>query len=116
MVWHMLQIQVDGKDFSTFHHRTPLERVCAIEIKGDVSVQTINFLTVRRCAFTLNVGAGDVVPTTGLCLFINGGYGVTTRECKTTRFSLSYLCCIRMILKSFFLNIYFRVILQEDTT
>lgn len=39
----MVQLKVDGKDFYTFKHRTPLERVCAIEIKGDVSIQTINF-------------------------------------------------------------------------
>ncbi|XP_011606963.1 galectin-4-like [Takifugu rubripes] len=38
------KIKVDGKDFYTFHHRIPLDRVCAIEIKGDVSVQTIHFM------------------------------------------------------------------------
>lgn len=67
----MLQIKVDGKDFYTFRHRVPLERVCAIEIKGEVSVQTINFLGVRRWALTFHVGVGDVVTTTGLSAHVH---------------------------------------------
>uniref|UniRef100_A0A674P1K0 Galectin n=1 Tax=Takifugu rubripes TaxID=31033 RepID=A0A674P1K0_TAKRU len=40
-------IKATSEDFYTFHHRIPLDRVCAIEIKGDVSVQTIHFMGVR---------------------------------------------------------------------
>lgn len=89
---NMLQIKVDGKDFYTYHHRVPLERVCAIEIKGDVSVQTINFLAVRRWALIFCVGAD-------LCLhmFMISRYEVTTWQCLTTTFCLSCLCCIRIL-------------------
>ncbi|XP_069017206.1 galectin-4-like isoform X40 [Embiotoca jacksoni] len=38
------QIKVNGKDFHTFPHRLPVERVCAMQIGGDVSVQTINVI------------------------------------------------------------------------
>uniref|UniRef100_A0A3B5KIR2 Galectin n=1 Tax=Takifugu rubripes TaxID=31033 RepID=A0A3B5KIR2_TAKRU len=35
------QVKVDGQDFYTFSHRIPLERVCAIHIAGQVSIQSI---------------------------------------------------------------------------
>uniref|UniRef100_A0A8D3BF58 Galectin n=1 Tax=Scophthalmus maximus TaxID=52904 RepID=A0A8D3BF58_SCOMX len=38
------QIKVNGSDFYTFEHRIPLQRVCAMQIAGDVSVQTINVI------------------------------------------------------------------------
>nr|XP_029136127.1 galectin-4 [Labrus bergylta] len=38
------QIKVNGKDFHTFKHRLPVERVCGIHIAGDVSIQTINVI------------------------------------------------------------------------
>uniref|UniRef100_A0A3Q3FW03 Galectin n=1 Tax=Labrus bergylta TaxID=56723 RepID=A0A3Q3FW03_9LABR len=41
------QIKVNGKDFHTFKHRLPVERVCGIHIAGDVSIQTINVIGVR---------------------------------------------------------------------
>lgn len=43
----LLQIKVNGRDFYTFQHRMPLERVCAMHIGGDVSIQTINVIGVR---------------------------------------------------------------------
>lgn len=42
-----LQIKVNGNDFYTFQHRLPLERVCAMQIDGDVCIQTINIIGVR---------------------------------------------------------------------
>lgn len=42
-----LQIKVNGNDFHTFHHRLPVERVCAMHINGDVCLQTINVIGVR---------------------------------------------------------------------
>uniref|UniRef100_A0A8D0AIC5 Galectin n=1 Tax=Sander lucioperca TaxID=283035 RepID=A0A8D0AIC5_SANLU len=38
------QIKVNGNDFYTFEHRLPLNRVCALQIAGDVSIQTINII------------------------------------------------------------------------
>nr|XP_043887743.1 galectin-6-like isoform X9 [Solea senegalensis] len=38
------KITVDGKDFHTFEHRLPLYSVCALQIAGDVSIQTINVI------------------------------------------------------------------------
>uniref|UniRef100_A0A674MZY0 Galectin n=1 Tax=Takifugu rubripes TaxID=31033 RepID=A0A674MZY0_TAKRU len=38
---------LDGQDFYTFSHRIPLERVCAIHIAGQVSIQSIKVLGVR---------------------------------------------------------------------
>ncbi|KAM9319008.1 galectin-4-like isoform 2-T2 [Pholidichthys leucotaenia] len=38
------QIKVDGKDFHTFEHRLPLKDVRAMQISGDVSVQSINIV------------------------------------------------------------------------
>lgn len=43
----LFQIKVNGNDFYTFEHRVPVERVCAMQIAGDVSVQTINIIGVR---------------------------------------------------------------------
>uniref|UniRef100_W5KDU2 Galectin n=1 Tax=Astyanax mexicanus TaxID=7994 RepID=W5KDU2_ASTMX len=41
------QINVNGKDFYLFQHRMPLERVCFLQIGGDVAIDTINILGVR---------------------------------------------------------------------
>ncbi|XP_074536139.1 galectin-4-like [Halichoeres trimaculatus] len=38
------KIKVNGKDFHTFKHRLPLDRVCGMHIAGDVSIQTINVI------------------------------------------------------------------------
>ncbi|XP_017286560.1 galectin-4 [Kryptolebias marmoratus] len=38
------QIKVNGKDFFTFPHRMPVERVRSIQVSGDVSIQTINIM------------------------------------------------------------------------
>ncbi|XP_076853507.1 galectin-4-like [Brachyhypopomus gauderio] len=38
------QVNVNGRDFYLFQHRMPLERVCALEIGGDVSIDTINII------------------------------------------------------------------------
>uniref|UniRef100_A0A671WYV6 Galectin n=1 Tax=Sparus aurata TaxID=8175 RepID=A0A671WYV6_SPAAU len=44
------QIRVNGNDFHTFEHRMPVERVRAMQIAGDVSIQTINVIGVRLTA------------------------------------------------------------------
>ncbi|CAL8352103.1 unnamed protein product [Lota lota] len=38
------QFKVNGREFFTLPHRIPLERVCAMHIAGDVSIQTINVI------------------------------------------------------------------------
>uniref|UniRef100_A0A3Q3QJ42 Galectin n=1 Tax=Monopterus albus TaxID=43700 RepID=A0A3Q3QJ42_MONAL len=38
------QIKVNGNEFHTFQHRIPFERVRAMQIGGDVSIQTINVI------------------------------------------------------------------------
>uniref|UniRef100_A0A3P8V3M7 Galectin n=1 Tax=Cynoglossus semilaevis TaxID=244447 RepID=A0A3P8V3M7_CYNSE len=38
------KITVNGKDFHTFEHRLPLQRVCGLQIVGDVHIQTINII------------------------------------------------------------------------
>ncbi|KAI4814971.1 hypothetical protein KUCAC02_005144 [Chaenocephalus aceratus] len=38
------EIKVDGNDFYTFEHRLPVERVRAMQIAGDVRIQTINVI------------------------------------------------------------------------
>ncbi|XP_010897192.1 galectin-4-like [Esox lucius] len=38
------QVKVNGQDFHTFLHRLPVETVNALQIGGDVSIQTISFL------------------------------------------------------------------------
>lgn len=43
----VLQVSVNGKDFYQFQHRMPLERVCALEIGGDVAIDSINIMGVR---------------------------------------------------------------------
>uniref|UniRef100_A0A3Q3MM36 Galectin n=1 Tax=Mastacembelus armatus TaxID=205130 RepID=A0A3Q3MM36_9TELE len=40
------QISVNGNEFHTFQHRIPFERVRAMQIAGDVSIQTINVIGV----------------------------------------------------------------------
>uniref|UniRef100_A0A8C2Z5Q3 Galectin n=1 Tax=Cyclopterus lumpus TaxID=8103 RepID=A0A8C2Z5Q3_CYCLU len=43
----VIVIKVNGNDFYTFQHRLPLERVRAMQIAGDVCIQTINVIGVR---------------------------------------------------------------------
>uniref|UniRef100_A0A8C7QMX7 Galectin n=1 Tax=Oncorhynchus mykiss TaxID=8022 RepID=A0A8C7QMX7_ONCMY len=38
------QVTVNGRDFHMFKHRIPVERVNALQIGGDVSIQTINVI------------------------------------------------------------------------
>ncbi|KAJ8366843.1 hypothetical protein AAFF_G00338970 [Aldrovandia affinis] len=38
------QVNVNGRQLYCFQHRMPVERVCALQIGGDVSVQTINII------------------------------------------------------------------------
>ncbi|XP_041850286.1 galectin-4-like [Melanotaenia boesemani] len=38
------QIKVNGKDFFTFSHRIPVEKIHGIHVAGDVCIQTINVL------------------------------------------------------------------------
>ncbi|XP_043976043.1 galectin-6-like isoform X2 [Gambusia affinis] len=38
------QINVNGKDFFLFPHRLPMERIRAIQVSGDVTIQTINII------------------------------------------------------------------------
>ncbi|KAI7802772.1 putative galectin-4, partial [Triplophysa rosa] len=38
------QVNVNGKEFYFYQHRIPVERVCALEIGGDVCIQTINVI------------------------------------------------------------------------
>ncbi|XP_046719724.1 galectin-4-like [Silurus meridionalis] len=38
------QVNVNGKDLYLFQHRMPLERVCALEIGGDVAIDSINII------------------------------------------------------------------------
>ncbi|XP_038550097.1 galectin-4-like isoform X1 [Micropterus salmoides] len=40
------QIKVNGNTLHTFEHRVPMERVCGMQIGGDVSIQTINVIGV----------------------------------------------------------------------
>uniref|UniRef100_A0AAX7SQC8 Galectin n=1 Tax=Astatotilapia calliptera TaxID=8154 RepID=A0AAX7SQC8_ASTCA len=40
------QIKVNGIDFHIFQHRIPMEQVRGLQIAGDVSIQTINFIGV----------------------------------------------------------------------
>ncbi|KAJ8280296.1 hypothetical protein GJAV_G00052880 [Gymnothorax javanicus] len=42
------QVIVDGKDFHLFKHRIPVERVCAIRVSGDVSLQSIDIIEVKQ--------------------------------------------------------------------
>lgn len=48
----IIQVNVNGREFYLFQHRMPLERVCALEIGGDVSIDSINIIGVRiNCLF-----------------------------------------------------------------
>ncbi|XP_067102486.1 galectin-4-like [Osmerus mordax] len=38
------QFKVNGRDFHSFSHCIPVERVCALSIAGDVAIQTINVM------------------------------------------------------------------------
>ncbi|KAM6987587.1 galectin-4-like isoform 2-T2 [Tautogolabrus adspersus] len=58
------QIKVNGKDFHTFQHRLPVERVCGIHIAGDVSIQTINVIGGGMgggmgCGHPAGIGGGN---------------------------------------------------------
>ncbi|XP_057203621.1 galectin-4-like [Triplophysa rosa] len=48
------QVNVNGKEFYFYQHRIPVERVCALEIGGDVCIQTINVIG----GFTGGMGGG----------------------------------------------------------
>lgn len=48
-----MQVNVNGREFHLFQHRMPLDRVCAIEIGGDVSIDTINLIGVKMNCFQL---------------------------------------------------------------
>ncbi|XP_036006065.1 galectin-6 [Fundulus heteroclitus] len=49
------QTKVDGKEFFMFPHRIPVEQIRAIQVSGDVSVQTINIIGVSpQCLLHLN--------------------------------------------------------------
>ncbi|XP_034150233.1 galectin-4 isoform X2 [Esox lucius] len=38
------QVKVNGKHFHMFNHRLAIERICALQIGGDISIQTINVI------------------------------------------------------------------------
>ncbi|KAM9480684.1 galectin-4-like [Clarias gariepinus] len=38
------QVNVNGREFYLFQHRIPLERVCALDIGGDMSIDSINII------------------------------------------------------------------------
>ncbi|KAL2095732.1 hypothetical protein ACEWY4_007880 [Coilia grayii] len=38
------QVNVNGREFYMYRHRMPVDRVCALRIAGDVTVQTINII------------------------------------------------------------------------
>ena len=42
-----VQFKVNGREFFSMPHRIPVERVSAMNISGDVSIQTINIIGVR---------------------------------------------------------------------
>lgn len=42
-----MQVNVNGQEFYLYQHRMPLERVCALEIGGNVVVDSINIIGVR---------------------------------------------------------------------
>ncbi|XP_027015061.2 galectin-4-like isoform X2 [Tachysurus fulvidraco] len=61
------QVKVNGKEFHLFQHRMPLDRVCAIEIGGDVSIDTINLIGGMQGMGGGNMGyPGGNLPVMGL--------------------------------------------------
>uniref|UniRef100_A0A669D1L4 Galectin n=1 Tax=Oreochromis niloticus TaxID=8128 RepID=A0A669D1L4_ORENI len=58
------EIKVNGIDFHTFQHRIPMEQVRGLQIAGDVSIQTINFIGVRPqlCEFSISQFVFKPVP------------------------------------------------------
>ncbi|KAK3549072.1 hypothetical protein QTP70_030374 [Hemibagrus guttatus] len=57
------QVNVNGQEYYLFQHRMPVERVCAMEIGGDVSIDTINIIGGMQ-------GMGGFYPGGGM----GGGY------------------------------------------
>lgn len=53
-VTFLLQIKVNGSEFHDFKHRLPFERVRAMNIAGDVCIQTINVIGVLFVLFVQN--------------------------------------------------------------
>ncbi|XP_060734864.1 galectin-4-like isoform X2 [Tachysurus vachellii] len=61
------QVNVNGREFYLFQHRMPLDRVCAIEIGGDVSIDTINLIGGMQGMGGGNMGyPGGNLPVMGL--------------------------------------------------
>ncbi|XP_054884721.1 galectin-6-like isoform X2 [Poeciliopsis prolifica] len=52
------QTKVDGKDFFLFPHRLPVEQIRAIQVAGDVSIQTINIIGGGGGEFPGGTGGG----------------------------------------------------------
>ncbi|KAI5616323.1 hypothetical protein C0J50_24160 [Silurus asotus] len=64
------QVNVNGKDLYLFQHRMPLERVCALEIGGDVAIDSINII---GCIMSIKIVNGSLY---GLVIVfrLNGRY------------------------------------------
>ncbi|TSL75313.1 Galectin-4 [Bagarius yarrelli] len=56
------QVNVNGREFYLFQHRMPLERVCGLEIGGDVSIDSINIIGVMGLQPVFN----PVIPYSGM--------------------------------------------------
>uniref|UniRef100_A0A3B3TQM6 Galectin n=1 Tax=Poecilia latipinna TaxID=48699 RepID=A0A3B3TQM6_9TELE len=56
------QTKVNGKDFFLFPHRLPVEQIRAIQVSGDVSIQTINIIGLS------NIG---IIIVSYTCFLIN---------------------------------------------
>uniref|UniRef100_G3PHK8 Galectin n=1 Tax=Gasterosteus aculeatus aculeatus TaxID=481459 RepID=G3PHK8_GASAC len=67
------QIKVNGNDFHTFHHRLPVERVCAMHINGDVCLQTINVIGGGGMGGGMGVSMGGGYPGGGIGGGVGGG-------------------------------------------
>ncbi|XP_016527158.1 galectin-4 isoform X8 [Poecilia formosa] len=56
------QTKVNGKDFFLFPHRLPVEQIRAIQVSGDVSIQTINIIGAAGGGGALPGGTGGGYP------------------------------------------------------
>ncbi|XP_023207353.1 galectin-4-like [Xiphophorus maculatus] len=65
------QTKVNGKDFFLFPHRLPVERIRAIQVSGDVTIQTINIIGGAGGSSSLPGGTGGGYPG---CSVGQGGY------------------------------------------